>query len=76
MCVSVIKEPHRGGLGPLRLSNHDEKNNLLTCLHLSCLHSNVVVVAAAVVVVATAVAVVFCLVAKHKFDFIFVVTQH
>jgi len=39
--VSVIKEPHRGGIGPLGLSNHEEKNNLLTCLHLSWLHSNV-----------------------------------
>ena len=39
------------------LSNQEEKYYLLTCLHLSCIHSTVVVVA------------VFCLVrAKHKFD--------
>jgi hypothetical protein len=26
MCLSVIEEPHRGGLGPLDVSNQEEKN--------------------------------------------------
>jgi len=30
VCLSVIDEPHRRGLGPLRLSRHGEKKNHIT----------------------------------------------